>query len=162
MRESGTDKGGRGVQNPENFADVIYVRPLVVDIPKTFPISNSKITKMSKTASLLHLVKIRRCRSSSCLLSPAQQPSRHHPRRHRPSDRGREGAERAAVQTIRVRPPSSPTHHARYFLKIWNQTTRQTDAPRRRRRRWRWRRHGFAKERKVAHAEGGVVQEGLI
>ena len=33
----------------------------------------------------------------------------------------------APGQTIRVRPPSSPTHHARYFLKIWNQTTRQTD-----------------------------------
>ena len=38
----------------------------------------------------------------------------------------------AAGQTIRVRPPSSPllsspTHHAHYFLKIWNQTDRQTD-----------------------------------
>ena len=28
LREFGTDKG-EGVQNPENFADVIYVRPLM-------------------------------------------------------------------------------------------------------------------------------------
>ena len=28
MREFDTDKGSEGVKNPENLADVIYVRPL--------------------------------------------------------------------------------------------------------------------------------------
>ena len=89
---------------------------------------------LSKLRKELHSAEIRRCRSSCLFLSPAQQPSSIPSSSSATSSsvREREGVERAAGQTIRVRPPSSPllsspTHHAHYFLKIWNQTDGQTD-----------------------------------